>query len=484
MINVFGPRPSSVWGPAEQQLGHGFAGLPLDNVGVQYGLEALKKGHDHAGAVRRPQRRRSAAPTSTSTRPPSALAADRAGAGATPTAAAAINERQQPRRASRSSTCAAPTRARSTTPTASWAIRARLEREHGTFANQVIWFGAVPLIGDADYTTEGLLAMDRWLAAVEADNAHGSLAQKIIRRPPERRARPLLAGRRRRAGVVPGVGTVCELTEVQTRFGTPRMVAGEGIATDTNKCQLKPLRRTRLLPDHVHRRPVGAAADGVPDRRLRLEPTGCRPGRTIPWQTYQDPAGSVVYGGRPLGASPGGSGDGWTSAAFAGMARRMICALALVASASLIAAAPAAQAYDPVSEAQNFSKIEERQTIYNTPAYQALLRQVGLQNRAAATAMQAADPERNFTGAPVRDRRGRLRRRRPPLRLGGQRLRHRRAGAVHRAQRRDPLRPRLGHARGPAKRPGHRDHQRLGPGAPSSSTGSSRRRSPRPATSC
>jgi len=33
---------------------------------------------------------------------------------------------------------------------------------------------------------------------------------------------------------------------------------------------------------------------------------------------FADPAGSVVYGGRPLGASPGGSGKGWTSAAFAG----------------------------------------------------------------------------------------------------------------------------------------------------------------------
>jgi len=80
------------------------------------------------------------------------------------------------------------------------------------------------------------------------------------------------------------------------------------------------------------------------------------------------------------------------------MARRLICALALVACASLTAAAPAAQSYDPVSEAQNYSKVQERQTIYNTPAYQVLLRQVGLQNRAAATAMQAADPERNFTG--------------------------------------------------------------------------------------
>ena len=38
----------------------------------------------------------------------------------------------------------------------------------------------------------------------------------------------------------------------------------------------------------------------------------------IPWQTYQDPAGAVVYGGSPLGAAPAGSGGGWTSRSFAG----------------------------------------------------------------------------------------------------------------------------------------------------------------------
>ncbi len=38
MINVFGPRPQSLWGPAEQAVGHGFAGLPLDDVGSSAGL--------------------------------------------------------------------------------------------------------------------------------------------------------------------------------------------------------------------------------------------------------------------------------------------------------------------------------------------------------------------------------------------------------------------------------------------------------------
>ena len=43
---------------------------------------------------------------------------------------------------------------------------------------------------------------------------------------------------------------------------------------------------------------------------------GVAQGETTPWLTYQDSAGHVVYGGRPLGAAPAGSGDGWTSPAF------------------------------------------------------------------------------------------------------------------------------------------------------------------------
>jgi dienelactone hydrolase len=78
--------------------------------------------------------------------------------------------------------------------------------------------------------------------------------------------------------------------------------------------------------------------------------------------------------------------------------RRLPAELVLAAIAVLAAPAAAAQAFDPGAEAQNYSKISERQTIYDTPGYQVLLRQVSLQNRAAALTMQAADPERNFTG--------------------------------------------------------------------------------------
>jgi hypothetical protein len=55
-------------------------------------------------------------------------------------------------------------------------------------------------------------------------------------------------------------------------------------------------------------------------------PTGVcdwsRPGveqqATIPWQTYQDRRGRVIYGGRSLGRAPKRSGGGWASRSFAG----------------------------------------------------------------------------------------------------------------------------------------------------------------------
>ena len=67
----------------------------------------------------------------------------------------------------------------------------------------------------------------------------------------------------------------------------------------------------------------------------------------------------------------------------------------LVLVAALVAPA-AAHAFDPAAEAQNYGKGNERQAIYNTPDYQAKLRQVSIENRASAMAQQAADPERNF----------------------------------------------------------------------------------------
>ena len=71
---------------------------------------------------------------------------------------------------------------------------------------------------------------------------------------------------------------------------------------------------------------------------------------------------------------------------------------AIAALGALIGVAPAASAFDPATEAKNFSKTQERQTIYNNAQYQLQLRQVSQQNQQRAITTAAADPERNFHG--------------------------------------------------------------------------------------
>ena len=77
-------------------------------------------------------------------------------------------------------------------------MRARLEREHGTAANQILWRGQVPLLGDATYTNEAIFAIDRWLAVVEKDTRAGPARAEDPARQAGGRHRPLHQRRRRR----------------------------------------------------------------------------------------------------------------------------------------------------------------------------------------------------------------------------------------------------------------------------------------------
>lgn len=85
---------------------------------------------------------------------------------------------------------------------------------------------------------------------------------------------------------------------------------------DTNKCVLKPLRRIDYYPiafsDEQWSRLQAAFPTGVCDWSQKgVSHTGA-----VAWQTYQDSAGNVVYGGRGLGAAQLNSGTGWTSDSF------------------------------------------------------------------------------------------------------------------------------------------------------------------------
>src|SRR5690349_12817267 len=75
---------------------------------------------------------------------------------------------------------------------------------------------------------------------------------------------------------------------------------------------------------------------------------------------------------------------------------RRACTAAASALALAVILAATASAFDPVYEAKNNSKTQERSRIFMAPDYQVKLREISLQNRADAMQTAANDPERNF----------------------------------------------------------------------------------------
>ena len=116
-------------------------------------------------------------------------------------------------------------------------MRARLEREHGSFGNQAIWEGPVVILGDSQCDANGFDAMDQWLASIEKDKKKGSIAHKIVRDKPADLSDRCYDGAGQQL-----TDKLCGQTIVPT-YRTPRVVAGDAITTDANKCRLKPMDR-------------------------------------------------------------------------------------------------------------------------------------------------------------------------------------------------------------------------------------------------
>jgi hypothetical protein len=321
MINVFGPRPQALWGSVEKQLGHGFAGRPVGNVGVQYGLHALEEGIitpaqfvDLNAKVGGADIDLKATKQRIRADEPAVKYAYLSGS---------VNEANN--------LVGVPIiDLRGPDPGAfhdayrTWSMRARLERDEGHFPkNQVIWFGQAPLIGSPKYTTEALLAMDRWLSAVEADGRKLTLTEKVAADRPEDVHDKCSNVEVVEEASVPGIGPVCQLPLAETRFATPRVVAGESITTDNQECQLKPLVQSDYYPVQFTAEQWTQLQQAFPMGVCDFSKPGVSQQSTVRWQTYQNDrnGGAVVYGGRPLGPAPAHSGEGWASAAFEGWLR-------------------------------------------------------------------------------------------------------------------------------------------------------------------
>lgn len=295
-VNVFGPEPKKLWSANERKVGHGFVRLPVDNVGVQYGLSALEAGEITPAQFVDLNSKVGGVDIDTN------LTSKRVSSAGNPALARAyrsgmINEANTMNRT-------AIIDCRGTNPGLfhdvyrAFAIRARLDRDFGTHANQVIWEGPVPLVADANCELDSFKVMDSWLHAVEQDHSTRTLPQKIRHDKP--------------AGVTDrcydGTGTVVTDSlcpaDVVTVEGTPRTVAGDDLTTDNNKCRLKPLNSDDYngvtFTDAEWAELQATFPTGVCD----FSKPGVAQQPTVPWQTYQDAKGHVVYGGKPLGRVP------------------------------------------------------------------------------------------------------------------------------------------------------------------------------------
>ena len=178
-----------------------------------------------------------------------------------------------------------------------YTMRARLEREHGTAANQILWRGQVPLFGDVNFVDQAIVAMDEWLANVEKDPRDLPLSRKILEDKPKTLTERCTDGSGRE---IPAA----ECDAVVQAYSDPQIEAGMPATDDNLRCTLKPLRKTDY----------GAIVFTDPqwEQMKKIFPKGVcdfsKPGedrvRTAVWQTYQDEDGRVIYGGRPMGAAP------------------------------------------------------------------------------------------------------------------------------------------------------------------------------------
>ncbi|CAA2101719.1 DUF6351 family protein [Variovorax paradoxus] len=213
----------------------GFAMRPIDNVGIQYGLQALNDGklgidkfldlNERAGGLDRDMKRTAARTVGDMDALRRAYQSGRIVSGAGGLASTAIIDLRDYNDGA--------TGGDIHTKIHSFSMRERLRRANGHIDNHVMW-----TMGGG--TGEAFDQMDKWLGAAEADTSQRSKAQKIAaNRPTDLKDACWSNG--------------LKYTEEQTAFGTgacntfypagttPRMAAGGPLTDDIAKCQLKPL---------------------------------------------------------------------------------------------------------------------------------------------------------------------------------------------------------------------------------------------------
>jgi len=180
-------------------------------------------------------------------------------------------------------------------PFHSWSWRARIDRTLGNHDNNVIWVsrgGAVPSQFDS---------MRRWLDAVYTDASDDPLPVKIANNKPADVKDTCYASD---AQGGPQDDLFCTGTPAQWQYYSHmRWVAGWPMELDTYKCQLKPLDRMDYVPLDFTDEEWAKLNQAFPTGVCDFSKPAVAKQPSIPWMTFADGPG-----GRPLGDPPTSQG--------------------------------------------------------------------------------------------------------------------------------------------------------------------------------
>ena len=180
-------------------------------------------------------------------------------------------------------------------------MRARLDAANGGHGNQLIrtWDGSIFGIGPPpSIALKSFLTMDRGLSNMESDNRNVPTAQKVLDDRPAHTTDECFIG----APLTETTdASVCAATF--PHYGDARLGAGESMTDNAMQCTLEPLDRSSY-PVTFTDAQWSTLQQAFPDGVCDYGKPGVGQRGAIPWLTYEDRHGNVIYGGKPMGPPP------------------------------------------------------------------------------------------------------------------------------------------------------------------------------------
>lgn len=181
------------------------------------------------------------------------------------------------------------------------ALRDRLDRDHGSHANSLLWSGV-----QTGLTLEAFITMNTWLTNIESDPSANPIEVKVVNNKPAGAVDFCQVSDGATPPVLTRIGVDDPACPVKY-FGSPRIASGGPLAENVFKCQLKPLNFGDLDYTGIaftleqQARLHAVFPDGVCD----WSKLGVSQVPVNPWTTFAGGPGGVPLGDPPVSSKHG-----------------------------------------------------------------------------------------------------------------------------------------------------------------------------------